>query len=520
MKRLQEVANYFVSAYLVIMAIIYPLYTKNGYKKIGETKFEFWNHITVSAMLILVVFSLILFFLLKQRNAYLLSQDNFSLTDTFFILYGFSVILSYSMSDYKAMDLWGRSGWNMGCFTQLLLVLCYFCISRLWNYKDYMWGIFLVGSAVVFLLGILNRFSIYPIAELRADPDFISTMGNINWFCGYWSVLWPVGICLFLFYEARLVRIGAGIYLLIAYAAGMVQGSNSAFISLAFTYYILFFIIRKKRIWWVRYLETAIIWCVAAQIIRLMRFLFPDRYNYSQDNLCGWATASPLFLYIGIILGICLCISLLIPKNGQEGLIYILKGNIVKVTAIVIPALLLACYLVIAFLNTNSQQGVLGLKENEAFILDENWGSSRGATWKAGIMIYHELPTAKKIFGAGPDCFSEFAYENGAISKMLRDRFGDLELTNAHNEGITMLVNLGALGFLCYAGIFLSIIVKGMKKGGQDSRFFLPAICAVSYASHNMVSFAQILNLPFIIIIFAMGESLYRRYRSGCEIRT
>ena len=55
-------------------------------------------------------------------------------------------------------------------------------------------------SSIIFLLGILNRYSINPLGLPSADPVFISTLVNINWIGGYWSLIFPITICFLLFY--------------------------------------------------------------------------------------------------------------------------------------------------------------------------------------------------------------------------------------------------------------------------------------------------------------------------------
>ena len=39
----------------------------------------------------------------------------------------------------------------------------------------------------------------------------------------------------------------------------------------------------------------------------------------------------------------------------------------------------------------------------------------------------------------------------------------------------------------------------------------MPAVCVFCYLVHNMVSFAQVLNFPFVFLAIAMGEGMIRR---------
>lgn len=49
------------------------------------------------------------------------------------------------------------------------------------------------------------------------------------------------------------------------------------------------------------------IWCGSAQLIRLMRILVPDGYQYDTENLCGYFTGGNLSVYLlvtgGLFLG-------------------------------------------------------------------------------------------------------------------------------------------------------------------------------------------------------------------------
>lgn len=105
-------------------------------------------------------------------------------------------------------------------------------------------GMMLSASTVVFLLGLLNRYGVNPLHMESSGPGFISTIGNINWYCGYWSVLFPVCCGIFLFREKvlpgsksaqqapvsvlyRVLPVFSGIAVVIGFATGVSQGSDS-----------------------------------------------------------------------------------------------------------------------------------------------------------------------------------------------------------------------------------------------------------------------------------------------------
>jgi len=48
------------------------------------------------------------------------------------------------------------------------------------------------GAGITIFLGIANRFRFYPFSYMGIDYTYLSTLGNIDWFCGYLSVVVPI----------------------------------------------------------------------------------------------------------------------------------------------------------------------------------------------------------------------------------------------------------------------------------------------------------------------------------------
>ena len=196
---IQKAAKYFSTAYILLMFCIYPFYMENGYYNIGEAKMHFFLRVSLAAFIVLTV----LYFVLlvkgvwarrQERQAYLIDWEQISAVDLLMLVYATVLFLSYVFSANKEEALWGAEGWYMGLIPQLLLCALYFLISRLWTGSEKVLYPVMMATAVVFVLGICNRFSYYPIVVKGAQPDFISTLGNINWFCGFLSVVVPLAL--------------------------------------------------------------------------------------------------------------------------------------------------------------------------------------------------------------------------------------------------------------------------------------------------------------------------------------
>lgn len=108
-----------------------------------------------------------------------------------------------------------------------------------------------------------------------------------------------------------------------------------------------------------------------------------------------------------------------------------------------------------------------------------------------------------------------YLYTLPDLAKSVIKQFDGARLTNAHNEWLTVLVNQGILGLICYGGIFTSAVFRYIylaEKNCENSKkyMYIFGISAFAYMIHNIVSFQQILSTPFIFLMMGMGEAALR----------
>ena len=516
---LQKLSHLFTAAYLLLLFCVYPFYMPTGYVDIGEAKYRFFIYISCAALIILTILVVLegvrkVSCRLMKREAYLIrwGEIRISITDLLVLFFSLEVSFSYCLSDFQEEAFRGTEGWRMGLILFLSLCGLYFIISRQWKPLPYIWYTAMGASGVVFLLGILDRFSIYLIPLSIRDPAFISTLGNINWFCGYLTVLAPIGACIFLSAKTLADEWISGCYLFVAFAAGFCQGSNSVFLFLGALFFVLLWVSISKKEWISRWFFMMVICGAAGGAVRLLKMLFPEGYNYEADNLCLAAASSNWLLLAAFF---CLLTGLILKKEAIKFPENNKSVQRIRILLAVIPIAGVLLWAVLSFWNT--KLGIPGLTENSLFLFHESWGNGRGVTWSAGIRLFGGMDGADKLFGVGLDCFSAYAYSNPQTAGMLRDYFGDSRLTNAHNELLTSLVNIGIVGTDFYFGLFLSGMIRCLKKAEKKSCLLIPTVSIFCYLVHNMVSFAQVLNLPYVFLIMAMGEGMLRRDTEDTE---
>lgn len=520
--------NYLICIYMLLILVIMPFWVpEDGYLSIGSTKYTFFSRVSLCmgaiALPILLVFVLTAVLEWRQRQGKQQQgkrqqTKKFSLTDCFACLYGIAVILSYLVSDYRENAFWGADSWYMGLVTQLIYIAVYFLISRLWHKKSWMILAVLPVSAVVFLLGYVNRFSVYPLDMKVENVQFISTIGNINWYCGYLVTILFGGIALFWLGvgQKRWQRILLGLYVSVGFATLVTQGSSSGILTLAVMLVVLFCLSAADSGRMLRFWQLVMILAAVCLFTYGIRRLVPEQFNYLETST-ELLTNSILPFIMTAVSGMILMLILFWTKKGNYpmGLSKVLG----KAAAIVSVATLVGLIGLIAFNTANP--GILGrLSESSLFTFTPEWGSMRGATWSAGLGIFAQQNFLHKLIGVGPDCMSAFLYKEGSqeLVSMVTRCFGTNALTNAHNEWLTVLVNMGLIGFIGYAGMMSTAIARFLKSNQANGIVIACGFSILAYTINNMFSFQQAMSTITVFVLMGAGEAFARKAQASSSL--
>lgn len=525
--------------YLAVVVLALPFYydRKTGYGTIGTTKSEFfrtWGFRLAPCMVVLFLIYLLAALVCRMREkkgqkGVWVSltgeiQSSLTLTDRFAIGYALVLCASFYFTDYRETALLGEEHWYMGFLPGLVLLGSYFAISRLLT-KRLCKGLLcalLAASFVVFLLGLLNRYRINPLGIEYVDRNFISTIGNINWYCGYWAVLFPVGCVMFLFCDggwdkkqARgILKKGLlALWCAVGFATGVTQGSASGMFALTVMTLAMGCVALRGQDGCVRFgqfLELLLIFSVTALLVSGAERLFPGRNDYSSELLYRIITKTPVFLIFGIaVLWSYMWYQTLQTLHGEKTVRIVRKiwrGIVVTAMAA------LALYVVLVVCNTRWPGSIGSLSKNEeVFLFNGKWGSQRGGTWSAGIRVWLAQDPLHKLIGVGPDAMADFIYsgQDGKLLAAVSEQFSGYRLTNAHGEWITLLADTGVLGLLCFAGMMLSSMIRLLRQQGAGLAGIVCIACGfavLSYTANNVFSFEQTVNMTQIFVVMGLGE--------------
>lgn len=489
-------------ALFIFVSILLPLYIPaNGYYTMGNDKFTFFLYgmgILVCAGIFLFIPNLPRFF--RFLPLLRLKYVPFSSTDIFVLLYALSNVLSFLFSPYKSTALWGNDEWNMGLISQLLFVFIYFAISRnITRIRTCIFCIFISGIPMA-VLTILNRFGFYPLSIPGKHPLYVSTIGNINWFCGFFIMITSLELYLYFYIQNFHMKCYLGAMLFLSMGAIICQGSTSGYAAL----FMLLLILLKEALKNIRniqrFLEILLLLFGFCTLTYLTGYFIPGYYAES-DPVTNLVAFSPLpFVCLFLTAALYILLSQCRRNISLSFLYRYIMGIFIALVLI---------YLLLCLVNTFWPFVTPVLNGKSLFTFSPYWFSTRGGTYAVGVEAFFSLSPLHKCTGIGPDCFLSYVYSHTA-NIPTASYFKIQPLANAHNELLTVLINTGILGCVFYAGIFISILKRGFSKKNPFINMLLFGI--LGYIINNMFSFQQVISTSFVFMLLGLCEALCNNY--------
>lgn len=504
--------------YIFLVMVVMPFYNTNGYARIGTNKYEFFKMITggMAWFFLPVLAGYFIYLFLKWKKDKSSVRWNLSVTDKFALLYAMAVLVSYLLSEYRELtpygDAWkGASGWYMGALSQLTFVATYFIVSRFWKGTTLLYLLFPVVT-VVFGLGYLNRFGVYPFKMEAANPHFISTIGNMNWYCGYLVTVFFSIIGFWLVSKNDKKWKWAIVALMVlGFATLVTQGSASGIFVLAVMLVVLYLLSMKKS----EYMEGFWLLCSLLALACVgtfaVRQLFPDAITFT-DGITDLLTNT--WLPVPLLL-LCLSMYLAVYKANRNNQYPVKIFTYIGYVGAGLAILLLIGYIFLLTLNTLKPGSIGPLSELGAFIFDGSWASNRGATYMAGVQTFFDQNFIHKLFGVGPDCMAMHIYTQGSESlrALMEKQFNSQVLTNAHCEWLTVLANTGLVGAVGYIGMIVSAIVRFVKERDRNALVFGCGLGLLAFTVNNIFSFQQAMNTTTMFLVLGLGEALQKKQK-------
>ena len=511
----QDITSAVISLYLFIMMGFFPLYYKYQYADMGDAKYKIFLYASISCVVVFFLCYIVKKVVLtdkqltaKAKNAKNNSKKNRIALDTAVILYFLVTTLSFLCSPFKETGFWGSDGWNMGFLAQFLFIVIYFMIAKWWKYEKWVLWLLIVSSAIVFFAAVLHRFDV-DMLNIYGDLDqyykvlFLSTMGQSSWYSSFLCTVFPVGLFIFYSSEDKKVRIISGVYSVIAMCSLVTQNTDSAFLSLAAVLIVLFYLGFDKNAEQTRFLEVLMVILGSFCFMGLCQKLFVNR-AIPLDSLSLFMSQSKV-IWIALIFVIA-CYLLMKKKR----ITVLLKSRMWfwGILGIIGAGILVTIVFIVVNTNGLLLEKIGFQSTNNYLLFQDEWGNGRGFAWKFAVSSFGDFPFFRKLIGVGPDCFSAYIKSVPEYLDAMQAFWGDLVLTNAHNEYLTKLYNVGIAGVVSYVGMLLTAIWTFCKHRGENSLLPAFALCTVSYMTHNIFCYEQVCCSPFFYILMGIGSNL------------
>ncbi|WP_029231448.1 O-antigen ligase family protein [Butyrivibrio sp. VCB2006] len=468
--------------YLILICTVLPIYMKDGYYELGEAKAL--GYLVMSApFAALMIYNVI--FSAKSRKP----EKATSISLTEFFMYGtaFSMAISLLFSVDKKVAFTGYAGWRNGFLISFIALAIGFAFSKSrFIVKDWLIVLILVFPFFEFVLSILNRFSIYPILFNGQGNSFLATIGNINWYCGFLSIWVPLGIGIMYLQKKFSWKFWAcGVYVVTGLVALFLQGSNGGSLILLASYLLLLWWSLSSREGFYRFLIQLFVLGLSMFIVYVTLWFASGSYNYEGNLLVSICEAN-----IGIILMAAAFFIYRVSRLFEEIKVPFRERLYKSIAGVGIVLLI----------GVGSVWTVLSFSDD--------FGNGRGIIYRMCLDIYMGLPSWQKLVGIGQDCLYPYAMADAIWSSSFRNVFGELALTNAHCELLSVLIERGLLGAFLYLGLFVSVILMLFRVKEKEPKAVSLGLPIISYFVFNQISFSQVMSMPYLYILIGMATTL------------
>ena len=486
---MSEFVGLLCSLYLVFMMAVLSLYTGGTYWQLGDTKYMLFRNVSLLSLGIWL--AAMLLFALRSLTAGKKRIHKLSVPDICMLAYLAAVLISALCSPYDQTPWLGYQEWYMGAVSQCSFVGIYFFISRSCNEDKYPIYVGEAALAVVFLIGLANRLGFDPLRLMQPFniksweySHMISTIGNINWFCGYCSVMLGFPVAEYLECRERPKMILFYFISVMGLVLLCIQGSDAGPLIAAACIGISLLYGLKDQDIFRRALSMVAGMCLGmalyAKIVNLLGFeavaaVPADGIGFDRMAWNGWWVIGGIFILWAVLFG------RFSQKTAKiAGFVILLSGGLAIAAAVIVYALRLPP--------------------------GNDWGSGRGGLWRFAWQGFVQGGLRQKLIGAGPDCFAAYIYDTLPAYELtpMEGFWTGTVYANAHNEWLNALINLGLIGTTALAGIFAA----GIKR---YKKFPLGILVIAMYGINSLISFQQVLSTPFLFMVLGLCENRVRR---------
>lgn len=467
-----------IDVYLLFILGIYPLVMHDGYIDIVKTK----SNVFIIATAILWGITIVLC-ILKDDWKRLLAKRNWLIYILAFVIW---LNTKLALNYYCALT--GNAGRRHGAIVYWAYCLAAICIINYGKFKKYFLDILIGTGTITAVIAILNFYEIDILGIISQIASyqrhiFISTIGNINFYAAYLSVIVPIAVVKAINENNTIKRRVYYFVVMCMFGAMMACMSDSTYITLIvmggiLPFYCLTQKLRRNRMMFILLLFSSVLLFVNILNKKLM---YPLSYldgillDFSDIRLCI------LLFVISLVL---IIIFKVIEKpienitNKQWCIGWGCVGG------------LIFCIAVIWYITNTT--------------FDGSWGNNRGAIWAQGLEFYIKQGPLRKIMGIGLDSIYPAFYDFFGYEILVA---GKKEVYDSiHNEYLQYLITTGIVGLTAYLASMGVLLRRLFRKAKQNESAFAIGMAGLCYMAQAFVNISMSSVMAVIMTLLLVGQ--------------
>ncbi len=490
-----------ISFFLVLLATVFPLILTDAYFNILETKYITYCILMITMSVI--VSGMLLYSLVMHKQmcgSFGVSFGSFfaNKNDIAVVVFWLCAVVSTLQSDHMSESFWGAGGRYSGLFLLSIYTISYLIISRNWIFDKKIITFFTYTSIVVMLLAVTDYFRL-DLLGLRTNmveaqkTIFISTLGNINTFTAFVSIVVGLSTVLFAMAEDKKMQTFYGATMALSFIAIMIGMSDNAYLSLAALFVVLPLVLFRNKKGVLRYMVVLATFVTAMALLDFINTTFAG-YVVNIDSIMTTISNVIMLPIVAVILW---AIVAAYHFWGKEFTTKILVKIWLGLIALGILALV-AMFIDVNVLGNTTRYGILG-----AYLeFNDSWGSNRGIIWASTMEVFMNFSFVRQLIGFGPDTYQILIENTEAWEFFINNN--EL-LDNAHNEYLHYLVTLGLVGVVSYI-VFIGMSIFALLRQWKDNIYAVACGMAVlCYAAQGLVNLSLPIATPIMWAFLAIG---------------
>lgn len=520
-KSWNRVSGAIASVFTILVLAVFPLSVRHFYYDILKAKYLYYyvGVIVITAIVLLTA----LFFVCKDFRVnggenikalfHTVSIKRMKAVDWAMLSFVLMYAISTFQSDYLYESFWGNEGRLCGLFLILLYGTSYIIIVGRLRFKRVYLDAFLLAGLMAGVIGILQYFKFNPFGMKNGlSPSdqwiFTSTIGNVNTYTSYLSLLLGVGAVLFIQEKKQWRKV---FYLLsvIVTMSSLVAGiSDNAYI----TFIVLLGLL---PLYLFVDLNGVKQYTLILSIFLTILLLFGWINNTIPQHVIGIEGLFEVIIQFNGLIYILIAMWVLTVTlhmiGRKKGNAYTKNNNIGR--WIWLGVLILAAFVLLAILydvNILGNVARYGTLENY-LLFNDNWGTHRGYIWRIAFESYQKFPLHHKIFGYGPETFGIIAvreYMTESV-RLYNERFD-----NAHNEYVHYFFTIGIAGLTAYLALLITSLKEMIYSASKKPAVMGIALSLVCYWVQAAVNVSTPIVSPIMFTLLMTGIAACRTQES------